>query len=99
VLPAFELSDLPGEWTLVLGTAQANDLEQELQREVPDGHLLKGRSVAAVAVRRQHKDTVFWLPDASQWALVHLTRNVETDARWPSSFVTPDWQALAAELA
>jgi hypothetical protein len=98
VLPAFDLGALPGKWWPVVNTPQAHDMERELNRELPDGHALKGRSLTAVAARRHLKDTVFWLPETSEWALVHLTGRVEEDPGWPSAFVTSDWQALADEL-
>lgn len=98
VLPRFDLNDLPGEWWLVHDTSEADDLAQELAREVPEGHILNRRSVNAVAVRRHLKETLFWLPETSQWALVHLSWRAETDTRWPATVVADDWQALVAEL-
>jgi hypothetical protein len=98
VLPPYDLNDLPGEWWPVFDTPEARELTQELHRELPDGHVLKGRPVTAVAARRHLKDTVFWLPETSEWAFVHLTWGVETDPGWPSAFVTGDWDALIAEV-
>ena len=65
---------------------------------MPEGHLRRGRHVTAVAVRRNLKDTVFWLPETSKWAHVHLSQHVETDPRRPSAFVAGDWHALVDEL-
>ena len=73
-------------------------MEHELDREMPEGHVLVGRSLTAVAVRRHLKDAVFWLPETGEWALVHLTRRVEKDPRWPSALVTADWRVLADEM-
>ena len=98
MLPPFDLDDLPGEWWPVYDTPEAQDLVQELDREMPEGHALKGRQLTAVAVRRHLKDTVFWLPETSEWAYVHLSGHVETDTRWPSAFVTHDWPELIHEL-
>src|SRR5689334_20633973 len=98
MLPPFDLDALPGDWWSVVDTKQAQELEDELARELPNGHALMGGSAIAIAVCRQLKDAVFWLPETSEWALEHLTRRVETDPKWPSSFVTPDWQSLAQEL-
>jgi hypothetical protein len=41
---------------------------------------------------------IFWLPEASQWAWVHLTYRVEADPRWPSTFVADSWVAVVEEL-
>jgi hypothetical protein len=54
-----DLAVLPGEWWTVQGT-DASELEQELQREAPEGHVLHGLWVQAVGVRRHLRDVVFW---------------------------------------
>ena len=95
--PWHDIAGLPGEWWAVQGT-DASDLEQELQCEAPEGHVLYGLSVQAVGVRRHLKDAVFWVPSLEQWALVHLTKHVETDPRWPSTTCTRNWDDLVAEL-
>ena len=96
-ISSHDIAILPGEWWAVQGT-DASELEQELQREAPKGHVLHGLSVQAVGVRRHLKDVVFWVPSLEQWALVHLTRQVETDPRWPSTTCTRNWDDLVAEL-
>jgi hypothetical protein len=95
--PSHDIAMLPGEWWAVHGT-DASELEQELQREAPEGHILHGLRVLAVAVRRHLKDVVFWVPSLEQWALVHLTGHVETDPQWPSTTRTRDWKDLVTEL-
>lgn len=95
--PSHDIALLPGEWRAV-GGVDAFELEQELRREVPEGHVLHGLSVRAVAVRRHLKDVVFWVPSLDQWALVHLTRRVETNPRWPTTACTRNWDDLIAEL-
>lgn len=95
--PAHNIAILPGEWWEVQGT-DAAELEQELQREAPEGHVLHGLSVQAVGARRHLTDVVFWVPSLEQWALVHLSRRVETDPRWPSTVCTRHWDELVAEL-
>jgi len=41
----------------------------------------KGGRVTCLAVRRHVKATIFWLPETSGWAHIHLTYRVETDPR------------------
>ncbi len=98
MLSQFDLNDLPGEWRSVYDTPEAQTLVQELDREMPEEHALRGRHLIAVAVRRNLKDTVFWLPETSEWVHAHLSQRAETDSRWPSVFVASDWQALVDEL-
>jgi hypothetical protein len=97
-LPHFDLTHLPGEWCEV-GSSEATQLEEQLRREVPEGHLLYKVAVRAVAVRRQLKDVVFWLPAVQQWAYVHLTGHTEQDPRWPSAVCTPEWDQVVAQFA
>jgi hypothetical protein len=98
MLPPFDLKPLPGEWWEVHGTDDAAGLEREMASELPPDHILAGVSAHAVAVRRHLKEVIFWLPDSSTWARVHLTYHVETDPRWPSSFTARSWDALVEEL-
>jgi len=98
MLPAHDLGDLPGEWWSVQGTPDAADLENELARELAPGHVLAGTSLQAVAVRRHLKEVIFWLPDTSEWVLIHLTHRQETDPRWPSPTFAKEWAALVDEL-
>lgn len=97
-VPPFDLTRLPGEWWEV-EASESVKLEQALRCEVPIGHLLHGVSAQAVAVRRQLKDVVFWLPTVRQWAVVHLTGRAESNPHWPSAFCAPRWDAVVAELA
>ncbi|MBM0124554.1 hypothetical protein [Pimelobacter simplex] len=98
-LPPFDITSLPGEWWEVEAAEAAEQLEQELMREVPKGHLLHGVTVRAVAVRHHLKDVVFWLPAVHQWGLVHLTGQVEKDPMWPYTICTPEWDELVDQLA
>jgi len=82
-----DVDRLPGDWWVVDGTGDGAALERELASELPQGHALVGVKARAVAVRRHLKDVIFWLPDTSEWALVHLTYRVEADPGWPSTFV------------
>jgi len=98
MLPPFDLGPLPGEWQEVHGTDDAADLERELDRELSPGHVLAGVKARAIATRTHLKDVIFWLPEESKWAWIHLTYNVETDPRWPSAFTADTWDDLVDEL-
>jgi len=97
--PPIDLDRLVGEWWEVAGTQQALELESELEREVTEEHVLAGVVASAVAVKRHLKDVVFWLPERSEWAAVHLTYVEESDPRWPSTVVSADWETLLSELS
>jgi hypothetical protein len=97
-VPDHDMALLPGEWRKVQ-PPEAAELEQELRREVPQGHVLHGVRVHAVAVRRHLKDVVFWVPTSKQWALVHLTGRPEDDPHWPSTFCARRWEDVSAELS
>jgi len=98
MIPQVQLDRLPGDWWNVGGTSQADDLKAELQRELPERHVLSGVTVEAIAVRRHPKDVLFWLPQEREWAWVHLTYRSEKDPRWPSTFIAADIQSVIAEL-
>lgn len=90
--------DLPGEWSVVLGTDEADGLARELLREVSIAHVLHGALAEAVIAKRQRKDVVFRLPTSGRWAYVHLTYRVETDPHWPTTVIADNWAELAHQL-
>lgn len=92
-----DLRQLSNLWNDVRGSAEGADLEAELAREVPVGHVLAGLPVIAVAARKLRKEIVYRLPDG-RWAWVHLTWTRETDPAWPSTVVAESWAALVEEL-
>ena len=58
----------------------------ELHRELCAGHVLFGRSVAAVGRRQDCDDILFYLGDtAPRFAVVHLTQQRETRPEWPKT--------------
>ena len=58
----------------------------ELQREMPAGHVLFGRTVQAVGRRQDCDDVLFYLGESvPQFAVVHLTYARETRPEWPST--------------
>jgi hypothetical protein len=65
---------------------EAQILERELARELPEGHALKQIEVRVVARRLDRDDVACELGDG-RLCVVHLTWNVETDPRWPRSEV------------
>lgn len=61
-------------------------LENELAREVGEGHVLSGRLAVAVARRRDNDDVLFHLPEGpAPFAVVHLTWTGSRERRpeWP----------------
>lgn len=61
------------------------ELERELQRELPTGHVLQGHAALAIA-RRQARDDVVFVLDDGRICVVHLTWSVETNPNWPYCF-------------
>jgi hypothetical protein len=88
------LSDL---WSDVRGSEEAAELEAELAREVAPGHALVGAQLTAVAARKFRKEIIFSLSDG-RWAWVHLTRQTESDPRWPSVVIAGNWLQLVEEI-
>lgn len=73
-------------WSPISGR-EAENLERELLRELPTGHVLKLLPVRAFARRLDRDDVAFELDDGRR-CVVHLTWSVETDPDWPHwSFV------------
>jgi hypothetical protein len=75
----------------------ASNLEQELQREVSQGHPLHAKRVHAIAQRGDCDDVLFGIDSSGfGYAVVHLswTGQRESDPRWPDThfFATlQDW--------
>lgn len=90
---AANVSDLGDAWSEP-DAELASNLAHRLRESTHTGHLLEGVEVAAVAVKRNLKDVVFWLPGPRQWALVHLTDFQESDPRFPSTIVVPNWGGI-----
>lgn len=63
-------------------------LVAELQREIPQGHILFGVSVSPVA-RRGDRDVVLFsiLDGSDRVALVHMTWSIETSPNYPRTKV------------
>ena len=87
----------PESWQRVDGEP-ASLLEYELSHELPEGHVLSGRRVKALA--QNQDDALFELADSEAVARVHLTWRQETDPKWPDTRVftsLEEWQRAAAE--
>lgn len=81
-----------GDWQPVEGEQERTQLEEELRRELPSSHVLKG--VGAVALgRRWRRDDVLFRLDDGRFAQVHLTWSVETDPRWPDTQIFATFEA------
>lgn len=94
----FDAAMLSTEWTLLVGRTDRESIEEELRRECAPGHLLHGVRCHSVAIRRHQKESVFWLPDRKEWAVVHLTWHEETDPYWPTVEIRTSWRAVVDEL-
>ena len=97
--PDPDMSLLSENWTDVRDSAEAQELEGELVREVSLAHVLAGRPMATVAARKLRKEVIFKLTEENRWVWVHLTWRPETDPRWPSSVICDSWASLISELA
>ena len=65
---------------------QAAQAEAEFLRELCDGHVLFGRTVAAIGFRQDCDDVLFYLGDSTpSFAVAHLTFQRETQPRWPET--------------
>jgi hypothetical protein len=81
--------ELPEEWGWIYpkDAAVAQSLHDELQRELPPGHLLFSRKVETVAYRGDCDDVLFrHVEEADQFTVIHLTwiGKREVDAKHPS---------------
>jgi hypothetical protein len=86
---------LPQGWQFV-DEVSGRALETELRREVPPSHDLHGMQLRAIAQRVGRDDVLFVQARADGAFVVHLTWNVETDARWPWTIPFRDVEEFAA---
>ncbi len=81
-------------WQLI-SPDYAPKAEAELHREMCAGHVLFGRSAAAIGRRKDCDDVLFYLGEAlPRFAVVHLTFQQETRPEWPRTSVfdsLDDW--------
>ena len=69
--------------------------EAELRSEICNGHVLFGRSFAAIGRRRDRDDFLFYLGDKSpRFAAVHLTFQSERRQEWPKTLLSDSLESL-----
>jgi hypothetical protein len=86
-------STWPTYWVADLPADRRQKLEVELQRELPPGHMLYGKTVVAKAIGYDPDDVVFQLEDG-KFAAVHLTWKVESDTNWPFTLLFDSLKSL-----
>ena len=75
-------------------TRRAAKLENQLAREMCEGHVLFGKNVTLIARANRYDDAIFLLLDDSRVAQVHLAwQGRQRDPRWPATVV---FSSLAA---
>lgn len=77
-------------WVPISDPGHRAKIEEELHREVGDGHALFGLAPTAIA-RREDQDDVLFLLDDERVAEVHLTwtGRSEANAQWPCTTIYP----------
>lgn len=78
----YESSELPSGWRR-LASGEKTRLELELQRELPQGHVLKGITVRALAMSQEDCDDIAFITDDNRLCIVHLTWKAEEFPDWP----------------
>lgn len=83
-------------WRAVVGEERAA-LERELSRELPEGHVVSGKAVQAIARRADCDDVLFEVAGVG-FAVVHLTwrRAREKNAAWPRTELFASYAEWAA---
>jgi len=67
-----------------VSSERATSLELALERELSDGHVLRGRRAQAIAARSDSDDVLFLVRDPEAFAVVHLTRGRrQANPQWP----------------
>jgi hypothetical protein len=73
-------------------------LSSRLRSDLPQGHLLSGLDLMAVAARTDRDDVLFEVIGVEKpLALVHMTWRKETDPRWPQTRLFRNWQQWIEE--
>lgn len=86
----------PLGWSMIRDDELKERLNAELSREVPDGHVLYGRSASVLGRLSCSDDYLFWIGDG-RVAQVHLTWTVETQPKWPETTIHPSFFVWAAQ--
>jgi hypothetical protein len=73
-------------------------LTEELQRELPSGHVLAGIVAVPIGHRSDADDVLFRVGDPPhRFAIVHLTFARETNPKWPSTEIYDTFEQFTAE--
>ena len=84
-------------WAPIEHESVSQTLEKELQKELPEGHVLFGRPAKAIARRIDQDDVLFAVGNPSEIACVHLTYSSKREtAPWPSTSL---FDSIAAFVA
>ncbi len=78
-------TDLLEPWSAI-DEARRKGFEEELESELPLGHVLAGQTIRAIAARADQDDILFEVIGVG-YAVVHLTwsRRCESNPLWPST--------------
>lgn len=72
--------------------ASAAKIAERLKKDLPNGHVLSGLELKAVAKRIDQDDVLFEVFGGDQpLAVVHITWKRETDPQWPSTRFFQNW--------
>jgi hypothetical protein len=87
--PNFQIQ-LPEPWHWI-----EMDFETELYRELPHGHILKGKTFKTIARRQDMDDFLFVIDNCEfEYAIVHLTWAKETNEKWPITSLYKSWKEV-----
>lgn len=86
-------------WFAVANQVDRTPFELELATELPDAHVLAGKTSRLIARRRDRDDCLFELGQDG-WAIVHLTwgRQRETDPQWPRTHLLHSVESVAERI-
>lgn len=84
--PIYE-RELPEPWHWI-----TTDFASELYCELPNEHVLVGKSLKSIARRQDMDDVLFEIANTDfEYAVVHLTWQKETTNPWPISKLYRNW--------
>ena len=81
------MTDYLEPWVELTDPSERTRFEEELRREVCQGHVLFDRSARALARRVDRDDVLFEISGGPTVAAVHLTYSRETLPDWPATEV------------
>jgi hypothetical protein len=84
----------PQTWDVDPSPERCRVILAELQRELPNRHMLIGRSLTIRAIDKRNADWIACSLEDGRAALIHLTWNKETDPTWPWTLIFDDLEGL-----